>query len=81
MVFKAILKDNRLYCPKCEESKYQLTDDYKLVEINGEKYTEFVARCIHGNCNTKFYFQSKITMYEHTHYNFDKTKEIEIKDE
>jgi len=81
MILKAILKDNRLYCPECKESKYQLTDDYKLVEIDGTKYTEFVARCMNGNCNNKFYFQSKITINEHTHYVFDRNKEIEIKDE
>ena len=79
-MFKAILKDNnRVYCPKCEQSNYQLTSDYKLVEIEGQKYVEFVARCLTDNCNEKFYFQSDIGI--NNHYNFDKDKEIEIKDE
>ena len=78
-MFKAILKNNTIYCPKCEQSNYQLTSDYKLVEIEGKKYVEFVARCLTDNCNEKFYFQSDIGI--NNHYNFDKDKEIEIKDE
>ena len=42
---------------------------------------EFVARCMSENCNTKFYFQSHITMNQTEHFNFDKDKEVEIKDE
>jgi hypothetical protein len=78
-MFKSILKDNIPYCPKCEQSDYQLTSDYKLVEIEGNKYVEFVARCLTDNCNEKFYFQSDIGI--NNHFNFDRSKEIEIKDE
>ena len=78
-MFIAILINNTIYCPKCEQSIYQLTSDYKLVEIEGKKYVEFVARCLTDNCNEKFYFQSDIGI--NNHYNFDKDKEIEIKDE
>jgi hypothetical protein len=80
-MFKAILKENKIYCPRCEQCNYQLTNDYKLVEIESQKYVEFVARCLTDNCNEKFYFQSKITMNSTTHYDFNKDKEIEIKDE
>lgn len=77
---KAILKDNnKIYCPSCNKSNYQLTSDYKLVEIENNKYVEFVARCLTDNCDEKFYFQSDIGI--NNHYNFDRDKEIEIKDE
>lgn len=76
---KAILKENKLYCPECKQSNYQLTSDYKLVDIEGQKYIEFVARCLTDNCNEKFYFQSDIGI--NTHFNFDRSKEIEIKEE
>lgn len=76
MVLKGIIKDNIVYCPKCETSKYQLTDDYKLVDIDGVKYVEFVARCL--TCGEKFYFQSSISI--ETHYAFSRDREIEITD-
>lgn len=80
-MIKALLKENKVYCPRCEQSNYQLTSDYKLVSIGDKNYIEFVARCLTENCNEKFYYQSKISMNEHTHYSFDKSKEIEVKDE
>ena len=78
---KAILKDNKIFCPKCEQSKYQLTDDYKLVNIGGKNYTEFVARCLTENCNEKFYFQSIITMDKTTHFVFNRERETVIKED
>jgi len=76
---KAILRENKIYCPSCEQSNYQLTSDYKLVEIEDEKYVEFEARCLEDGCDEKFYFQSDIGI--NNHFNFDRDKEIEIKDE
>ena len=78
-MIKALLKENKVYCPRCEQSNYQLTSDYKLVEIEGQKYVEFIARCLTDNCTEKFYFQSDIGI--NNHFNFDRDKEIEIKDE
>lgn len=78
-MIKALLKENRIYCSKCEQSNYQLTSDYKLVEIEGQKYVEFVARCLTEGCNERFYFQTDIGINKH--FNFDKDKEIEIRDE
>lgn len=78
-MFKGVLIGNKIYCPVCNKSNYQLTSDYKLVDIEGQKYVEFVARCLTDNCNEKFYFQSDIGVSKH--FNFSRDKEIEIKDE
>ena len=58
-----------------------MTDNYRLVEINGQKYTEFTGRCLNEGCKEKFYFQSLITINSHIHYNFSRNQEIEIIDE
>ena len=72
--------DNRAYCPRCEQSNYQLTNDYKLVEIEGIKYIEFVGRCLTEGCKEKFYYQSNSSL-SGKRYVIDKSKEIEIVDE
>jgi hypothetical protein len=78
---KAFIESNKAYCPKCKQCNYQLTNDYKLVEIANVKYTEFVARCMTDKCNEKFYFQSRITLDGHNRFAFDKSQEVEIKEE
>lgn len=76
-----ILRDNKIYCPNCDQCNYQLTNDYKLVNVNGKNYTEFVVRCLTDNCNEKFYYQSHITIDGTTHYTFDRSKETVIKED
>jgi len=78
-MFKANIVENKVYCPRCEQSNYQLTSNYGLVEIEGTRYIEFIARCLTENCNEKFYFQTDIGVNKH--FNFSRDKEIEIKDE
>jgi hypothetical protein len=78
---KALIRDNKAYCPKCKQCNYQLTNDYKLIEYKGKKYDEFVVRCLTDDCNEKFYFQSEITMESTIRHSFSKEDEIEIKED
>ena len=48
-MFKANIVENKVYCPRCEQSNYQLTSNYGLVEIEGTRYIEFIARCLTEN--------------------------------
>jgi len=77
---KGIIKDNVIYCPVCNQSNYQLTSDYKLVEIESKRYIEFVGRCLTDGCNEKFYYQSEPSM-SGKRFSISREKEIEIKDE
>ena len=77
---KGILIDNKIYCPICHQCNYQLTKDYKLVEIEGKRYVEFVGRCLTDGCNEKFYYQSESNM-SGKRFSISREKEIEIRDE
>jgi hypothetical protein len=80
-LLKGILKENIIYCPKCGHCNYNLTNDYKLVDIGGNKYVEFVARCLKDKCGEKFYYQSKISMQDTKRFCYDRKDEKEIKEE
>ena len=77
---KGVILENKIYCPSCNKSNYQLTNDYKLVEIEGKRYVEFVGRCLTDNCNEKFYYQSESNM-SGKRFVISRDKEIEIRDE
>lgn len=76
-MLKAIIKENKIYCPK-EHHDYKISD-YKTVEIKGQKYTKFIARC--KECNEKFYFFSRITVDFEIHFVFNEDDEKEVDEE
>lgn len=77
-MLKAVVKDNKCYCPVCKENDYHLTSDYKGVKIKGIPCTEFVAKCV---CGELFYFQSWIGMTNHKHLAIDRSMVNIMKEE
>ena len=73
---KAIIIDNKPYCPKCKVGLGNQTGHYDLVENeDGERYYQFERYC--DKCLGKFRFESDIRLgYDTVHYSLKKVKTI-----
>lgn len=78
---KANIKDNIPYCSVCGSPLKSATTDYKLVEYEGKKYTEFVKRCTNKKCGTLNQYLCEISMSKHRRFVADETDMKEIQEE
>lgn len=49
-IIKAEIRENIPYCNICGSLLKADTTDYKSVEIEGKRYTEFIKRCSNEKC-------------------------------
>ena len=50
---KAVVKDNKAYCPKCKERNYRIHDAITTDTYKG-RALKYIAIC--NSCNSKFYY-------------------------
>jgi len=71
-VINAIIKENKPFCPMCENRNYKISD-YKEIEHESKSYTQFIARC---KCGNSFKYCAKILVKEEKYFIFNDEKEI-----
>ena len=76
---RAIIKDNIPYCGECS-SPLGNTEDYKLVEYQGEDYVEFTRYCTKKYCTTKSSYLLTLDMDGETRTSFVESEIKEIVD-
>lgn len=54
--------DNIPFCGECGKSLRSQTKDCKLVDVNGEKYTEFIKVCSNKKCEQVNHYLADVTM-------------------
>lgn len=68
-------------CPICNAILIGGVIEYKSIERNGQRYTEFLKFCPTEDCKTKAKYYAKIDMDETIRYSFDDDDIAEIKEE
>ena len=75
-MLNAIIKDNKVYCSRGHHN-YKVKD-YKGVEVEGSKYTKFIAYC--KECGEVFQYCTKMTIDNTEYFDFSEEQEQEIKE-
>lgn len=73
-VVDAVLDENNLpRCPNCGEL-LSISLDYKMVTVNGVKYTQFIKRC--GKCKTVGQYCTDVSIENRYVFNINDIKNV-----
>lgn len=74
IIIKAIIIENKPYCPKCQVLLGNMNGEYRQVVVNGVHMTEFNRYC--NSCRGIYRYQASISLDETLRFSFDKVEII-----
>lgn len=73
--------NNIPFCGECGKELRSQIKDYKLVEVNGEEYTEFIKVCSNKKCGRLNHYLADVTMDSTTRFVVEENNVKEIESE
>lgn len=73
--------DNVPFCGECGGGLRSQTKDCKLVDVDGEKYTEFIKVCNNRKCGKLNHHLADVTMDSTVRFTVEEDKIVEIESE